>query len=54
MAAYACGTLAQLGAPQAFPYLLEALVDEREMVRTAAGRSLQVLTGESLPADPQV
>lgn len=48
VAAYACGTLALLRHPAAFAYLLEALGDERDLVRTAAGRSLQVLTGEPL------
>jgi len=49
VAAYACGTLAQLAHPAAFPFLLEALDDTRNMVRAAAGRSLQVLTGQTFP-----
>jgi len=54
VAAYACGTLALLKDPKAFPLLVEALADERAAVRTAAGRCLQLLTGETLPAEPEL
>jgi hypothetical protein len=48
----ACATLAQLGARQAVPALVELLFEPDPLVRAAAWNALQRLTGETLPAEP--
>ncbi len=50
----ACASLAQLGARQAVPSLIELLFESDPLVRAAAWNALCRLTGESLPAEPRL
>jgi hypothetical protein len=49
-----CGALAQLGARRAVPALVELLFEGEAEVRAAAWQALRALTGEDLPAEPQL
>ena len=49
-----CGALAQLGARRAVPALVELLFEGDAEVRAAAWQALRSLTGEELPAEPQL
>lgn len=50
----ACASLAQFGARRAVPALVELLSDDEPGVRAAAWNALRKLTGEDLPAEPQL
>jgi len=50
----ACGALSQLGARRAVPALVELLFEADAEVRAAAWQALRALTGEELPAEPQL
>jgi hypothetical protein len=50
----ACASLAQLGARQAVPALIELLFEQSAEVRAAAWKALRTLTGQDLPAEPRL
>lgn len=50
----ACDALARLGSRRAVPALIELLFEPGEELRTAAWTALRTLTGEDLPAEPQL
>ncbi len=50
----ACATLARLGSRRAVPALIELLFEPTDELRTAACAALRTLTGEELPAEPQL
>ena len=50
----ACDTLARLGSRRAVPALIELLFEPGEELRSAAWAALRSLTGEDLPAEPQL
>jgi HEAT repeat protein len=50
----ACDTLARLGSRRAVPALIELLFEPGEELRNAVWAALRALTGEDLPAEPQL
>jgi HEAT repeat protein len=50
----ATGALARLGSRRAVPALIECLYDPSAELRTSAWQALRSLTGEDLPAEPQL